>query len=266
MMSRAIRAEWTKFRSVPSTTWTAVAVVGLTVGVTVFVATKGRVVGADGVGGGGGAGDDDVVANALRGVWGGQLAMVVLGALTATSEFATGTIRATVAAIPRRGVVFGAKVVVVAAVALALGTVTSVLSFQIAQPLQHPRGYNPPGYPYVSLTDPFAVRAVFGTALYLSLFALVGLGVATIVRHTAAAMTVLVGLVLAPTVVLGFLTEGSIREMLQWVAPTAGLSIQVTFERFDSPPYGPWMGLGITAAWAILTLLVAAWSLEGRDV
>jgi ABC-2 type transport system permease protein len=89
-VSRAIRAEWTKFRSVPSTIWTAVAVVGLMVGVTVFVATRGRVVGADGVGGGGGGGDDDVVANALRGVWGGQIALVVLGALTATSEFATG--------------------------------------------------------------------------------------------------------------------------------------------------------------------------------
>jgi hypothetical protein len=265
-VSRAIRAEWTKFRSVPSTIWTAVVVVGLMVGVTVFVATRGRVVGADGVGGGGGGGDDDVVAIALRGVWGGQIALVVLGALTATSEFATGTIRATLAAIPRRGVVFGAKVVVVAAVALALGSVTSVLSFQIAQPLMHARGYNPPAYPHVSLTDAFAVRAVFGKALYLTLLALFSLGVATIVRHAAAAMTVLVGLVLAPTVLLGFLTEGSIRELLQWVAPTAGLSIQVTFERFDSPPYGPWVGLGITAAWAIAALIVGAWTLSRRDV
>lgn len=265
-MSRAIRAEWTKLRSVPSATWTAVAVVGVTVGVTVFVATKARVVGANGVGGGGVGGDDDVVANALRGVWLGQVAMVVLGALTATSEFATGTIRATIGAIPRRGVAFGAKAVVVAAVALALGSVTSVLSFQIAQPLMHERGYNPPAYPHVSLTDPFAVRAVFGTALYLTLVALFALGVATIVRHAAAAMTVVVALVLAPTVVLWSFTEGWIRELLQWVSPAAGLSIQITFERFDSPPYGPWVGLGITAAWAIAALIVGARTFSRRDV
>ena len=122
----------------PHNIGTAVAVVGVTVGLTAFVATKARVVGVGGVGGVGGrsgGGDDDVVANALRGVWVGQVAMVVLGALAATSEFATRTIRATLAAIPRRGVAFGAKATVVAATALALGSVTSVLSFQIAQPL-----------------------------------------------------------------------------------------------------------------------------------
>lgn len=263
---RAIRAEWTKLRSVPSTTWAAVAVVGATVGLTVFVATKARVVGANGVGGGRGAGgDDDVVANALRGVWVGQVAMVVLGALTATSEFTTGTIRATLAAIPRRGSAFGAKVAVVAAMALALGCVTSVLSFQIAQPLMHDRGYNPPAYPHVSLTDAAAFRAVFGTALFLTLLALFALGVATIVRHAAAAMTVVVGLVLAPTVVLGFVTEGWIRELFQWGAPTAGLSIQITRDRWDNPPFGPWAGLGITAAWAIAALIVGAWTLSRRD-
>ena len=50
------------------------------------------------------------------------------------------------------------------------------------------------------------------------------------------------------------------------VSPTAGLSIQITFERFDSPPYGPWVGLGITSAWAIAALIVGAWTLSRRDV
>jgi hypothetical protein len=262
-----LRAEWTKLRSLPSATWTAAAVVGLTVGLTVFVATNARVVGANGVGGGGAAGGDyDVVANALRGVWVGQVAMVALGALAVTSELATGTIRATLAAIPRRGVAFGAKAAVVAATALALGTVTSVLSFQIAQPLMHDRGYNPPAYPRVSLTDAAALRAVLGTALFLTFLALFALGVATIVRHAAAAMTVVVGLVLAPTVVLGFLSEGWIRDLFQWISPVAGLSIQVTRERWDNPPFGPWVGLGITAAWAIAALIIGAWMWNRRDV
>jgi ABC-2 type transport system permease protein len=107
---------------------------------------------------------------------------------------------------------------------------------------------------------------VLGTALFLTFLALFALGVATIVRHAAAAMTVVVGLVLAPTVVLGFLSEGWIRDLFQWISPVAGLSIQVTRERWDNPPFGPWVGLGITAAWAIAALIIGAWMWNRRDV
>ncbi len=262
ILLRAVRAEWTKLRSVPSTTWTAIAIAGVTVGVTAFLAAVGRTT-ANEVGKGG-PGDDDVVVNALRGAWLGQVAMVVFGALAATSEFATGTIRATFAAIPRRSVAFTAKAAVVGAAALLVGSAATVVSFLVAQPLLHDGGYTPPAYPYVSLTDGFALRATLGTALYLALLALFSMGVSTIARHTAAAMTVAVGLVLVPTVVMGFFT-GSIRELLQWISPAAGLSIQITRERWDNPPFGPWVGLGITAAWAAAALIVGIWTLRRRD-
>lgn len=78
------------------------------------------------------------------------------------------------------------------AVAFAVGLAASVLSFVIARPLLHEGGFVPPAYPVVSLTDAFVIRAVLGTALFLALLALFALGVAAIVRHTAAAMTVVV--------------------------------------------------------------------------
>lgn len=256
-----LRAEWTKLRSVPSTTWTAIAVVGVTVGVTAFLAAVGHT-DANEVGG---SGDDDVVVNALRGAWLGQVAMVVLGALAMSSEFASGTIRATFAATPQRVVAFGAKSAVVGGAALVLGAVSSVLSFLIAQPLLHEGGYNPPAYPHVSLMDGSALRAVLGTALFLTLLALFATGVAAIVRHTVAAVTIVVGAVLVPTVVTGFFT-GAIRTLFQTIAPAAGLSIQITRDRWDNPPFGPWVGLGITAAWAIAAVIVGAWTLSRRDV
>jgi hypothetical protein len=262
ILLRAIRAEWTKLRSVPSTTWTVIAIVGVTVGVTAFLAAVGRTTANDV--GKGGPGDDDVVVNALRGAWLGQVAMVVFGALAATSEFTTGTIRATFAAIPRRSVALTAKATVVGAAALLVGSAASVVSFLVAQPLLHEGGYTPPAYPYVSLTDGFALRATIGTALYFALLALFAMGVSAIARHTAAAMTAAVGLVLVPTVVMAFFT-GSIRELFQWISPAAGLSIQVTRERWDNPPFGPWVGLGITAAWAAAALIVGIWTLRRRD-
>jgi hypothetical protein len=191
--------------------------------------------------------------------------MVVLGAIAVTSEFATGTIRATFAALPRRLVAFGAKTTAVGTLALAVGSVTSLLSFVVAQPLLHQGGFVPPAYPIVSISDASAIRAVAGTALYLTLLAVFAVGVAAIVRHTAAAVTLVVGLVLVPTVVMGFFT-GAPRELLQQVAPAAGLAIQITSERYDTPPIGPWDGLGVTAAWTAAALLAAAWAIGHRDV
>ena len=261
LLGRGLRAEWIKLRSVRSTTWTVIAVVGITVGVSAFLAAMG---GTD-ANETGARGDDDVVVNSLRGVWLGQVAVVALGATAMTSEFATGTIRATFAALPRRLAAFGAKATVVAAVALSVGSVAGVLSFLIAQPLLRDGGFVPPAYPIVSLADASAIRAVAGTAVYLTLLALFAVGVAAAVRHTAAAMTLAVGLVLVPTVVMGFFT-GQARELLQRVAPAAGLSIQITSDRYDQPPLGPWGGLGVTAAWAIAALLAAAWTIGHRDV
>jgi ABC-2 type transport system permease protein len=259
--SRVLRSEWTKLRSVQSTRWTAVTVLGVTVGVSALLAAVGGT-NANEVGA---RGDDDVVVNGLRGVWLGQVAMVALGAVAATSEFATGTIRATFAAIPRRVIAFGAKVAVVGAFALGVGSAASALSFVIAQPLLHESGFVPPAYPIVSLTDSVTLRAVAGTALYLTLLALMAVGVGAIVRHPAAAMTSAVGLVLVPTVVMEFFT-GAPRELLQQVAPSAGLAIQITSERYDTPPLGPWGSLGVTAAWTLVAVLVAAWTIRRRDV
>jgi hypothetical protein len=260
---RALRAEWTKLRSVRSTTWTTLAVVAINVGLTAFLATKS---GTDANTAGGGPGDDDVVVNGLRGAWVGQAAMVALGVVAATSEFATRTIRSTFAAMPRRGRAFASKVAVVGAIALAVGSVASVISFVIAQPLLHEGGYNPPAYPHVTLAEPIAIRAVAGTGLYLGLLAVFAVGVGTIVRHTAAAMTTVVGLVLVPTVVMESFPRSGIRDLLQHFVPSSGLSIQITAPAYDTPPFGPWGGLGVTAAWTVVALLVAAWSIRVRDV
>jgi ABC-2 type transport system permease protein len=263
LVRRGLRAEWTKLRSVRSTTWTVVAVVAVTVGVTAFLAANG---GTDANQAGGVAGDDDVVVNSLRGVWIGQVPLVALGVVAMTSEFASGTIRTTFAALPRRRSTLAAKATTVGLVALAVGSAASVLSFLIAQPLLHDGGYVGPAYPVVALTDAPVIRAVAGTAIYLTLLALFAVGVAGIVRHTATAMTLVVALVLVPSVLMESFPRQRIRELLEQVFPAGGLSIQVTSERYHTPPFGTWGGLGVTAAWALAAMLGAAWTIGRRDV
>ena len=106
-LANAVAAEWTKLRSVRSTYWLlvvgAVVIVGLAVLITVGLGT-GNVTSTNDT--------FDAAGISLLGAWFGQIAFGVLGVLTVTSEYATGTIRTTLAAVPRRGMLIAAKLVV----------------------------------------------------------------------------------------------------------------------------------------------------------
>lgn len=259
-LSRALRAEWTKLLTVRSTPWSILGIVGLTIALTGFLCGLAQTDAARI-----GEGDDDIVANSLFGVHLGLIAVVAFAALAITSEYRTGTIRPTFTAMPGRGTVLGAKAMLVSAVVFATGLVAGAASFLLGQPLLHGGGFVPPAYPYVSLVDPPVVRAVIGTALFLTVLALFALGVATIMRRSASAIAVVLGLLLVPVVVADALPERT-RELVRELTPIAGVAIQTTRERVDNLPIGPWGGLGVTVAWAAGAMLVAAWTLRVRDV
>jgi ABC-2 type transport system permease protein len=110
-MTRALHAEWTKLRTVPSTAWTALSLVVATVAVGAFATFGlGTVEGAD------------TVRFSASGVLLGQVAAVVLAVLTVTPEYETAMIRTTLAADPHRGRVLAAKAATVTAVVLGCGT------------------------------------------------------------------------------------------------------------------------------------------------
>ena len=72
---------------------------------------------------------------------------------------------------------------------------TATAAFLLGQPILHGNGFVPDqGYPFASLSDGAAVRAVAGTGLYLATMALLGLGVGMVVRRSAAAISVSLGL------------------------------------------------------------------------
>jgi hypothetical protein len=255
----ALRAEWTKFRTVRSTGWTLLTAAGLTVVLTLLI-TTGTSTSARRAG----EGDDDVVALSLAGIYVGQIAIVALGALAMTSEYATGLIRASFAAVPRRSRVITAKAVVVGSAGLVAGLVACIASFLVAQPVLHGNGFVAPGYPPLSLTDGTVVRAVLGAAAFLALLALFSLGVGAIVRRTAGAISVALGLVLVPAILAGAVPV-EVGKWLTRLTPSAGLTIIETVPR-DDAAIGPWGGLGVTAAYAAVTLLAALYVTRRRDV
>jgi ABC-2 type transport system permease protein len=267
-LGRVLAAEWIKLRSVRSTAWTAAATLGLTVllGVLICAAVDTSGGGADCPPGAPGCGDEDVVLNSLSGVYIGQIAVVALAVLTATSEYDRGTIRTTYAAVPRRLRVVAAKIGAVATIAFVVGLAASVTSFLAGQPILHGNGFTATnGYPAASLADEPTARAVGGTALYLVTVALLALGAGFILRRAGSAIAAVLALLYVPTMV-ALTLPADVRDVAQSVAPmSAGLAVQRTVERVDSVPVGPWAGLGVASAWAAAMLLAAAWLVRKRD-
>jgi ABC-2 type transport system permease protein len=251
----ALRAEWTKLRSVRSTMWALLAVVGLTIALGVVSCSTSHTEGA-----GPGDSEDVLVRLSLVGVYFAQVAVVAIGVLAMCSEYATGTIRTTFIANPRRRQVLGAKAAIVGALVLVAAAVAAVASFYIGQAILHTNGYTAAnGYPPASLADADTLRKVGVAAMYPVILALLSLGAAAIVRNTASAISLLLGALFVPYIVGGLLPEG-LGHAIEAASPMAGIAAQE-----DGAPIGPWAGLGVTVAWAMAALVVALWLIARRD-
>jgi hypothetical protein len=204
---------------------------------------------------------DDLVQLSLEGATVGVLAAAALGALFMTAEFRRGMIRTTFAASPGRGRVLAAKAIVLGGATFGAGLVASVVAFLVSQRSLRsvPRT---PGLPELSLADPTVLRAVVGTAVLLALVAVLSLAVATIARHTAVAIPLVILPLLVPSIVSTGLPL-SVANWLTRLTPAAGFAVQQTIERYDTA-IAPLVGLGVLAAYAagalgVATVLLRRW-------
>ena len=165
-----LRSEWTKIRSVRSTYWTLLALLVISVGIGAAItggvaAHWSQTSPAD-------RATFDATATSLAGLYFlGELVIVVLGALTITSEYSTGMIRTSLTSMPRRGVMYLAKAAVMAVVILIMALVAAFAAFWLGQALLASTHHN------ATLSQPNVLRAVIGAALYVTLCGLLG------VRH-----------------------------------------------------------------------------------
>jgi ABC-2 type transport system permease protein len=253
----ALRAEWTKLRTLPSTGWLLAGAVGVTIAVSAIAAALFHL-------------NTDSTADptklSLTGVQIGQAVIAVLAVLAVSEEYGTGMIRTTLSAMPRRLTLLAAKGVNQAGVALLIGLI-AVAGCLIAGRLLLPSaGINPAhGYALVSLNHGSTLRAAGGSVLYLVLIGLLSLGVATAIRDTGASVGAVLGLIYLPPIAAQIVQDPTWRRHLEQIAPmTAGLAIQAT-TNLRSEPIAPWAGLGVLAAWAAAVLLVAGLLLRLRD-
>lgn len=257
-MTAALAAEWAKLRTVGETWW-------LTAGVIVVaVAASAAMVATTHVSPGAAGGGSDPAKLALTGIDLGQAIVAVIAVLAVTDEYATGLIRVSLAAIPRREVLLGAKALTVAPLTLAVA-VPSVAGCLIAGRLLLPgAGIDPVHGDSPLPVDAATLRAACGAVLYLVLVALLSLGIGTVVRDTAVATGAVLGLLYMPPLLALLLTDPWRRHVEQVAPMTAGLAIEAT-RHLGSQPDSPWAGLGVLAAWAAGALLAGAVLLRTRD-
>jgi ABC-type transport system involved in multi-copper enzyme maturation permease subunit len=247
-----VRSEWTKLWSLRSTPWTLLATIVLTVGFSVLISWAVSTDPSDRP-----AGPLDVVGSALAGLVFGQLAIAVLGVLVITGEYASGSIRTTLAAVPGRLRLLTAKAVVVTVVGLVTGVLASFPSFFLGMTFFDAHGDG------VGIGEPHVLRAVVGGALLLATCGLFGLAVGVLLRHTAPAITVSIALLLVVPLVLIAVPAEAADAVNTYLLSSAGDDITSVVRQPDS--LEPWQGFGVFVAEVALLLAAGAVLMRRRD-
>ncbi len=252
---RVILSEWTKFRSLRSTRYALLATVVLTVGLALVAA-----VGVLSQWSGMTAADRATFEPLQVSVVGAQLGVLVigvLGVLMMTSEFSTGLASSTFAAVPRRLPVLWGKAAVYSAVALTVTVPATLVAFFSSQAILSGSNLQ------IDFGHSDVARAVLGSALYLTIAGLLGLGLGGIFRSTAAGVTSLTGLLFVLPLLVMILPAGLSNSIRPYLPGNAGQAIM----NIALPPHtlSPWMGLSVFAAYAVAAIAAAAVLLVRRD-
>ncbi|MFD4998446.1 ABC transporter permease [Streptomyces buecherae] len=254
-IGHALASEWTKIKSVRSTMWTLTVMVALVVGIGLLTAV--------GIAGG----DTDLegespLAFGFFGMLLGVLCVITLGVLVVSSEYSTGMIRTTLTACPSRSRVLAAKAIVFFALTFVVTLAcTAVVGFIGDSMLS--------GNPGAGETGGSAwFKATVGVSLYVALLGLLALSVGSMLRHSAGAITIMIGVVLLPLVLALFMRGDAledVREALFEYSVPSQLGIMFSNTVVDSGPSG-WDPLLIILVVTGAALAAAFSVLEKRDV
>jgi ABC-2 type transport system permease protein len=249
----ALRSELTKLLSVRSTYWTLLALVVASIGWAVLVCAGTTTHGTS-------ADFNSTQASLAGQVALGDLIIVVLGALVITSEYSTGMIRTSLAAMPRRGVLYAAKALVFAAVTLAVSLVTSFADFFVGQAILASKHLS------TTLAQPGVLRAVLLSAAVVTVFGLFAYGTGALIRHSAGAITAMLGVILVLPLLAQALPASWYESIQRWLPGGSALSPIVTSAAPHSRYlFSAWGEFGVFCGYAVVMLALGAWSFVRRD-
>jgi ABC-type transport system involved in multi-copper enzyme maturation permease subunit len=252
-----VRSEWTKIRTVRSTMWTigVTMLLGIGIGALVCAVTRSHW-------------DSmnlpsrlsfDAPATSLVGLFIAQFSVGILGVLVISAEYSTGTIRATFSSAPKRSRVFAAKIFVFGVLAFLVAEFTSFVAFFLGQFL-----LSAPAT-HATLSSPGAFRAVFGGGLYICVLGLIALGLGTIIRHTAGAISAFVGILLILPLITAALPNQLAQDVRKFMPDRIGVDMLTTKGPVFNGAFSPWVGMMILCIYAVALLVIGNSFLQRRD-
>jgi ABC-2 type transport system permease protein len=255
---RLMQSEWTKIRSVRSTVWSLILFVVVSIGFTVLFTALTEANWSQ-------AGTDQrvrIVTDPVSFIMGaglglGQLTICVLGALLITTEYSTGVIRSSLLAVPRRIPMLAAKAVVFAVLILVAAEIVCFAAFLTGSAILH-------AHAPVSLGDPNVTRAVIGSGLYLTVVALLALAIGAIIRHTAGAISTVIGVILVVPILTGLL-PGTVGKHINAYLPAQAGTLIGQAHRQSGDLLSAWQGFGVLCIWTAVLLGLAVYLLKRRD-
>jgi ABC-type transport system involved in multi-copper enzyme maturation permease subunit len=213
----------------------------------------------------------NTITDFLLGTFAGLIAVVVVATMFITAEYRRGLIRATLAASPRRGRVLAAKAIVIGAVTFVAGLVGATIAVTVGNALAQSRTYV---FPVSWLTE---LRVIAGAAALLAVAAVLALALGTILRRSAAAVTiVIVAIVLPYILAVGSVLPVGVSDWLLRITPAAAFAVQQAAPQYPQVtalytpgsgyfPLAPWAGLAVLCGYAAVLLGLAAVLLRRRD-
>ncbi|GAA2050770.1 hypothetical protein GCM10009839_66790 [Catenulispora yoronensis] len=210
--------------------------------------------------------------SALAGTFAGLIAVIVVAALTMTSEYRRGLIRTSLAASPRRGRLLAAKAVVLGSAAFVAGLVAAAAAIPVVTALEHSKGL----YVFHASTEA-VIRLVVGTAALMAVAAVLALAVGTILRRGAAAVAAVIVIIVLPYILaVASVLPGTAADWLTRLTPAAAFAVQQTITAWPQVkavhtpasgyyPLSPWLGLAVLALYAAVAYALAHRLLARRD-
>jgi ABC-type transport system involved in multi-copper enzyme maturation permease subunit len=286
-----LASEFTKIRSVRSTYWTIAALLIISIGAAALV----------GVGIANNiqhqpwnkAGTDATQSVLIPFFELGQLIIAVIGAMTITAEYSTGMVRTSLTAMPRRGTLYLGKLIVLTSVTLVFSLLTSFIAYFVGQaalsgsgvatslfhsttipagvmmsPPAGGPGNGPPNYVFQGtdlITSGHVLTAVVGTALFVTVVAMIAFALGAIIRHTAGAITSVIGLMFVLPIIVQILPDNWRWDIMRFFPDAAGRMLSVTVGNGNEHLWSAWPQFLVTIVYAVVLLLAGAYLFRKRD-
>jgi ABC-2 type transport system permease protein len=246
-----VRSEWIKLSSVRSTWWTLAAMVTLGAGLTTLICWGNAEWLASS------EADESPGSFITWGMMIAQITAVVLGALSVTTEYGTGMIRTSLAAVPQRGRVLAAKALVLSAVLFVVGTMTAFLGYFGGNYFLDREGIG-------LALEGDVLRAMWGSGVYMAGLGLFAAAAGFVFRHTAATISIVIGLVFVVGNMV-MLVPGDFGLWLERLMPGNAGSMLATPVSFNPNLLDVGPSFAVFAAELGLLALAAATLLRRRD-